>query len=88
MKTIPVVDEGDNNDNNPNIYNVERDNRLYTGIQQVVARSTTLDNRKCVENPFFFQSGSVIICFKPEFFLLSSPKQNIPVLNILRVVSV
>jgi hypothetical protein len=27
------VDKGDNNDNNPNIYNVERDNRLYTGIQ-------------------------------------------------------
>ena len=45
------ADDGDNPMNNPNIYNVERGNRLSLALQQVQAWSTTLDNRKCVGNP-------------------------------------
>ena len=45
------ADDGDNPMNNLNIYNVERSNRLSLALQQVLAWSTTLDNRKCVGNP-------------------------------------
>ena len=48
------ADDGDHPVNNPNIYNVRENNKLSAGLQQVVARSTTHDNRKCVENPVFF----------------------------------
>ena len=51
-------DEGDNPMNNPSIYNVERNNRLSPGLQQVVTLSTTLANRKFVENAVFFSPVS------------------------------
>jgi hypothetical protein len=47
------ADEGDNPVDNPNIYNVEENNRLSPGLQQVVAQSTTPDNRKYVKILFF-----------------------------------
>ena len=46
------ANERDNPVNNPNIYIEEGNNRLSPGLKHVVARSTTPDNRKCVENPF------------------------------------
>jgi len=52
--------------NDPSIYYVDGDNRL----------SLPPDNRKCVENLCFFQSGSVILFFMPENLLLSSAKQT------------
>ena len=39
------ADEGDSSDDNPKRYNVEGDNQFSTGQQEVVARSTTSDNR-------------------------------------------
>jgi len=54
-------DEENNWMDTTNIYNVERDTRLSPDLQQVVAWSTTSDNRKCVENPFYFPSGSAIV---------------------------
>jgi hypothetical protein len=41
------ADDGDNPMNNPNIYNVDRNNRLSLALQQVLAWSTTIGNRKC-----------------------------------------
>ena len=57
------------------IYNVDGDNRLSTGLHQAVALSTTTDNQKCLENPFFLKSGSVIVFIIPEIILLSSTKK-------------
>jgi hypothetical protein len=71
------ADDGDNPMNNPNIYNVERGNRLSLALQQVLDWSTTLDNRKCVGNPGLlsvrFRNG----IFYAEIILLASAKQNI-----------
>ena len=44
------ADERDNPVNKPNIYIVERNNMLSPGLRHAVVRSTTRDNRKCVEN--------------------------------------
>ena len=60
------AEEGDNPVNNPNIYNIEG------------------DNKKCVQNVFFFSVWFLQLYFlKPEMILLSSAKQNIQVLYIL-----
>ena len=71
------ADDGDKPMNNPNIYNVERGNRLSLALQQVLDWSTTLDNRKCVGNPGLlsvrFRNG----IFYAEIILLASAKQNI-----------
>ena len=44
-----LADEGDNPVNNPNVYNVEGENRLLPGLQPRF------------ENPFFFYFGSKIV---------------------------
>ena len=54
--------------------------KIYILILQLVARSTTPDNRKCVENPLFFSVRSVIVISMPELILLSS----VQVVNILK----
>ena len=63
------ADKGDNQVNNPNIYNVEGDNRLSPSLQQFITRSTTPYKWKCVENKMFFQSVSVIVFSMPEIIL-------------------
>ena len=49
---------------NPNIYNVDRDNRLSTGLLLEVYLKS------------MFQSGSVVVFPMPEIILLSTIKQN------------
>ena len=74
-------DERNNPVDNPNIYNVEGDNRLLPGLQSLTTG--------IVLKIFFFFSPVLQFYFlKPEIILLSSTKQNIQVLDILRVVSV
>ena len=73
------VDEGDNLVNNPNIYHVEGDNKLSPGLQSLIIGSVL---------KIGFKSSSVIVLSIPEIILLSSAKQNIQILYILRVVSV
>ena len=60
--------------NNPNIYNVEEDNRLSPSLQPL-AIGTMLN---------IFQSVSVIVFSMPEIILLSSAKtkQNIQVVSV------
>jgi hypothetical protein len=60
-----VFDEGNNPVDNPNIYNVEGDNRLYLDLQQVVAavfkpRQTEV----CRTSGFFCLSGSAAVFSK------------------------
>jgi hypothetical protein len=64
--------------NNPNIYNVEGENRLSPGLQPLTTGS--------VFNILFFHSGSVILFTIVETILLSSTKQNIQVFIHLRVI--
>ena len=59
MFSLKICWWGNNLVDNPNIYNVEGDNKLSPGLQQVVALSTIPDNQKCVENTGFF---SVWLC--------------------------
>ena len=67
---IQGSDDGDNTVNNPDIYNVEGVNMLSPGHQQVAVRSTTPDNRYCVENLFLilfcnyiFYAGNYFVVF-------------------------
>jgi hypothetical protein len=55
---------------NPNIYNVDGDNRLSIGLQLEVYLKS------------MFQSGSVVVFPIPEIILLSTIKQNSQVLII------
>jgi len=71
---------GDNSVNNQKIYNVEGNNRLLPGLQPLTTESVL--NRR-----FFFQYGSIVVFSIPVIILLSA-KQNIQVINILRVVTV
>lgn len=59
---------GDNPLHNPNKYNVEGNNRLPSRGKLGVAKSKTIDNRKCTENSGFCQSGSVIVFSYQKFF--------------------
>lgn len=65
--------EWDNPVNNPNIYIVERDNRLSLGLQPL-----TIEVRW---KSFFFLSGSVIVFSMQKIVWLSSAKQNINILE-------
>jgi hypothetical protein len=73
---------GDNSVNNQKIYqyNAEGNNRFLPGLQPLTTES--------VEKEIFFQYGSIIVFSMPVIILLSSAKQNIQVMNILRVVMV
>ena len=66
--------------NNQKIYNVEGNNRLLPGLQPLTTES--------VEQANFFQYGSIIVFSIPVIILVSSAKQNVQVINILRVVTV
>jgi hypothetical protein len=77
------ADEEDNRVNNPSIYNVDGDNRLSPGLQQVAPGLLPPVNLKCIESLCFFQSGSIIIFSIPEIILLHTTKQNSQVLIIL-----
>ena len=61
-------------------YNAEGNNRFLPGLQPLTTES--------VEKEIFFQYGSIIVFSMPVIILLSSAKQNIQVMNILRVVMV
>jgi len=63
------ADEGDNLVDNPNIYNVEGDNRLSSGLLTLTTGS--------VLKILFFQSGSILVFYIQVIILLSSAKQNI-----------
>jgi len=72
---------GDNSVNNQKIYNVEGKNRMLSGLQPLATESVL--NRR-----FFFQYRSIVVFSIPVIILVSSAKQNIQVINILRVVTV
>jgi len=59
--------------NNPNIYNVEEDNRLSPGLQPLTTES---------ELKIFFSPDMQMYFIIQEIILLSSTKQNSQVLNI------
>ena len=59
-----LSDKGNNLVDNPNIYNVEEDNKLSPGLQPLTTDS--------VFKIYFLQSGSVIVYFILENILLST----------------
>ena len=82
------ADEGDNPVNNPNIFNIEGNHMLSPDLQHLVARSTTRDKRKCVENSSLSRPGSVIVFTIPEIICLFPCKTKPLSYKHLRVVSV
>ena len=74
-----IAEEGDNPANNPNICNVTGDNRWSPGVQLLTTGSV-------LKIGFFFHS---VLAFSiPKNILLSSAKQNIQIIKILKLVSV
>jgi hypothetical protein len=59
-----------------------------TRLQEVVALSTTCDNWKCVKNPFFFQSNSVIVFSRTENYFVVFYKTKHSSFKHVKVVSV
>jgi len=77
------ADEGDHPVDNPNIYNVEGDNRLSPGLQPLKTGSAL----KISGFLFLLVWFHNCICYA-EIILLSSTKQNNQVIRHLRVDSV
>jgi hypothetical protein len=59
-----------------NIESCQPEGDCFTKGFSAMESNTTHDNRKCVENPFFFQSSYVIIFCMSKIILLSSAKQT------------
>ena len=83
------VDEEDNRVNNPSIYNVEGDNRLSPGLQQVFPGLTLPPaNLKCIESLCFFTVRFHNCIFYTGNYFVVHYKTKQSSFNHLRVVSV